>query len=107
MLSLVHSSAASPPALAARMGGAWSQGLGEVVVVRALRCPGEQALILHLQTQGLRPRTPAEPPCKTFRRHPCRRLPSGRHQTISWTVLLLPARRPRGSRYLAIAQARK
>src|SRR4051812_41071263 len=27
------------------------------------------------------PRTPAEPPCQTFRRHPCRRLPSGRHRT--------------------------
>src|SRR5690348_13033488 len=44
-------------------------------------------LVLELQMREEYPRTPEEPPAK-LRRHPCRRLPSGRHRAISWTVLL-------------------
>src|SRR5205085_6167703 len=39
----------------------WSEGRGKVVVVGTLCCHGEQALMLHSQTQGLRPRTPGIP----------------------------------------------
>ena len=57
----------------------------------ALSCDRSGLLVFDFQPQGLRPRTPGESLLTRLPLASCQRLPSGRHRTISWTVLLLGA----------------
>src|SRR3954465_8763517 len=89
----VRSRAAMPSALTAHATLAWSQGRSRILLSSVCWYLRSLTLIFVLQTQGLRPRTPQEPPC---RRPPSPSVaadsPSGRHPDRSWSVLLLLAR---------------